>query len=104
MGGAPQGGAPQGGAGACADVKGYSELATAFSKCTGCHSTELTTAVERMAAPLGFDYDTYEAAIMHLPETRNEIDGGDHPSAPDPQLTPQELADLLAWIDCGGPE
>ncbi|NUP13076.1 MAG: hypothetical protein HOW73_44110 [Polyangiaceae bacterium] len=107
-GGASTGGASVGGGGvgggSCGNVKGYSELGDAFAKCTGCHSSELTTPVERQAAPVGVDYDTYALATQHLDDTRARIANDQDPPAGSPSLTAQQKSDLLSWIDCGAPE
>src|SRR5689334_6672320 len=101
-GGADAGGGGQA-AGACADVKPYSELGSVFAKCTNCHSATLVTPTDRQAAPLGFDYDTYEAATAHPAETRSVVESGAAPIPPT-TLTPTEKSALLLWIDCDMPE
>lgn len=86
-----------------AAVQGYAELSGAFSKCTSCHSSELTTPTDRQAAPLGYDYNIYELATQHLEVTRDVVAAGNQPPPGSPQLTAQEKTDMLLWIDCDAP-
>ena len=92
-----------GGGADCSDVKGYSELGTAFSKCTNCHSSELDTPTERQSAPEGFDYDSHELASNHPTEIIEQVEDDEMPPAGSPTLTAQEKADLLKWAECGTP-
>lgn len=88
----------------CTTVKPYSQLNQAFSKCTTCHSSELTTATDRQSAPEGFDYDTYELAIQHPEEIAEQIEDGLMPPDGSPALTTTEANDLITWARCDTPE
>ncbi|NUP11476.1 MAG: hypothetical protein HOW73_35975 [Polyangiaceae bacterium] len=94
----------EGGGADCTDVKGYAELGTAISKCTNCHSSELTTPTERQSAPEGFDYDTYELAKQHPDEIAEQLEEGLMPPSGSPTLTDTEKSDLIKWASCGTPE
>lgn len=87
----------------CSTVKGFSELSGAFSKCTTCHSTTLTTATDRQAAPVGYDYDTYEAAKQFPDAITEQVEDDEMPFDPSPDLTAQEKTDMLTWAACETP-
>ncbi len=87
----------------CGTVKGFSELSGAFSKCTACHSTDLATATERQAAPLGYDYNTYEDAKKFPEAITEQVEDDEMPFDPSPALTEQEKTDMLTWAACDTP-
>lgn len=87
----------------CSTVKGFSELSGAFSKCTACHSTDLATATERQAAPLGYDYNTYEDAKKFPEAITEQVEDDEMPFDPSPELTAQEKTDMLTWAACETP-
>jgi uncharacterized membrane protein len=87
----------------CSTVKGFSELSGAFSKCTACHSTDLATATERQAAPLGYDYNTYEDAKKFPEAITEQVEDDEMPFEPSPALTPTEKTDMLTWAACETP-
>jgi hypothetical protein len=91
----------------CSTVKPFSELSSAFSKCTSCHTSALTDLTSRNSAPLEYNYDTY-AEASKFPD---KLIASLQPDAPapmppvgDPQLTETELNDLLTWAECDTPE
>jgi uncharacterized membrane protein len=88
----------------CSTVKGFSELSGAFSKCTTCHATTLTNATDRQAAPVGYDYDTYEAAKKFPDAITEQVEDDEMPSPGSPTLTPQEKTDMLTWAACETPQ
>jgi uncharacterized membrane protein len=93
-----------GGGADCTTVKGYSELGVAFSKCTNCHSSELTTPTERQSATVGFDYDTYALAAADPAAIIEQVEDDEMPPSGSPTLTETEKTDLLTWAECGTPE
>lgn len=93
-----------GGGADCSTVKGYSELGTAFSKCTSCHSSELSTPTERQSATVGFDYDTYDLAKSDAAAIIEQVEDDEMPPSGSPTLTQTEKTDLLTWAECGTPE
>ena len=84
--------------------KTYAELSSVWSKCTNCHATTLTDLTARQAAPLGTDYDTYDAAKAAGSKTKSRVADGTMPPAGSPTLSDQEKTDLYAWVDCGMPQ
>ncbi|MBL8742934.1 MAG: hypothetical protein JNK04_17620 [Myxococcales bacterium] len=87
----------------CSTVKGFSELGGAFAKCTACHSTTLTSPTDRQAAPVGYDYDTYEAAKKFPEAITEQVEDDEMPFDPSPKLTAQEKTDMLTWAACETP-
>jgi hypothetical protein len=95
----------------CSTVKGYAELSSAISRCTGCHSSTLVGATARYAAPDGTDYDTYEGAKQQAEAPKGKdlvsrIQDGTMPLSPMPGGTFQgtEKQDLITWAQCGTPQ
>ncbi len=86
----------------CDNVKGYAELSSAFSRCTNCHSSQLTGAA-RNAAPVGTDYDTYDLAKPNAQKIYDRVADGTMPQAGYPPFQGTEKDDMLAWADCGAP-
>ncbi|HTJ82076.1 MAG TPA: hypothetical protein VL400_10150 [Polyangiaceae bacterium] len=84
--------------------KGYSELSGAFSKCTTCHDSALTSPTDRQSAPSDVNYDTYEAASAQADKIVEQLDQGLMPPSDQPQLTDTEKTDLLNWASCGTPQ
>lgn len=85
-------------------VKGYAELQNgAFTKCTNCHSSALTTPTERQSATAGYDYDTYEGAKKFPDRIEARVEKGDMPPAGSAALTAAEADDLINWSACGTP-
>jgi len=75
---------------------------TLLTWCTPCHHSELAEE-DRAEAPLGVDLNSYEGASVYASRIRaRALDLGDMPPAGGP--TPQELAELEAWLDCGALE
>lgn len=87
----------------CTTVKKYSELSTAWSKCTSCHSTQLTDPTDRQSAPDEFNYDTYEVAKQFPAEIKEQVEDDEMPPDGSPTLTTQEKTDLLTWVECNTP-
>ena len=70
--------------------------------CTPCHSASLLEA-ERLGAPLGVDYDTYEAVTAAASAIRARI-AADPPTMPPSGGLPLSDRDtFVAWLDCGLP-
>jgi uncharacterized membrane protein len=88
----------------CSTVKGYSELTSAFSKCTNCHDSALTNPTDRQAAPADLNYDTYDAAKAQAADIADQINQGLMPPSDQPQLTATEKTDLLTWAACDTPQ
>ncbi len=83
-------------------VPKFSEV-TGLVKCTICHASTLP-AGNRQDAPLGYDYDTYEAASMDPTEAVEEVFKGSMPPADSNiTLTDAEKQQLYAWGLCGNP-
>jgi uncharacterized membrane protein len=88
-----------------APVPTYAQLKTgALTKCTNCHSSMLTTAAQRTAAPTNVNYDTYAAAKDQAEDGAHQVKIGQMPFAGSPALTEQEKADFLKWAACGTPQ
>lgn len=87
----------------CATVKKYSELQTAFSKCTNCHSSLLTNPTDRQSAPDEYNYDKYELAKQFPAEIKEQVEDDEMPPDGSPTLTPQEKTDLITWSQCNTP-
>ena len=95
----------------CSTVKTYSELSSAFGRCTGCHSSTLVGATARYAAPDGTDYDTYEGAKQQAEAPKGKdlvsrIQDGTMPLSPMPggNFQGTEKQDLITWAQCGTPQ
>lgn len=78
--------------------------------CVGCHSSELTTPVERTGAPLGYDFDTVAGIRVVLEEVDEVAASGPtqtNTAMPPTGITPTpseaERADLGEWLACGAP-
>lgn len=84
-------------------VPTYSQV-TALDKCTTCHSSTLTTPVDRNNAEEGYNFDTYEGAVEHATAMVDEVYHGSMPPAGEPDLTEAEKDQLYAWGLCGTPE
>ena len=80
----------------------WSEVEPLFIEhCNACHSSQLSAA-ERQDAPLGYDYDTVEAARAHPNWTWAEIKLGHMPPAG--ALGEQDQQMIREWLACGGPD
>lgn len=88
---------------AAAPVPKYSEMTAIWNKCTVCHSATLTDPAARMAAPAGYNYDTYEAAKAEAEEAMEQVYSGEMPRPPAPDLTADEKDQLYRWASCGTP-
>jgi uncharacterized membrane protein len=88
---------------AAAPVPKYSEMKSIWDKCTICHSSTLTDPAARMAAPLDYNYDTYEAAKAGATLAAEEVEEGAMPRPPAPKLTDDEKDQLYRWAACGTP-
>jgi uncharacterized membrane protein len=89
----------------CAEkaVPKYSEMQSIWDKCTICHSSTITDPAARMAAPIGFNYDTYDAAKATAMQAANEVEEGEMPRPPAPAMTADEKDQLYRWAACGTP-
>ena len=67
-------------------------------RCTGCHSSALG-GVDRRGAPLGVDYDTYQAAKVSADDAEKRIQAGVMP--PGQPLPSDEKVLFEEWIDDG---
>jgi uncharacterized membrane protein len=79
----------------------YSAL-TIWPKCTSCHSSALMGAARNMA-PVGTNFDTFEAAKAKAGAAASRVNLGQMPPAGATQPTPDEKAALLAWAVCETP-
>lgn len=68
--------------------------------CTGCHSTTFE-AGSRNGAPVGIDYDTYEAAMASAEVGVESVYAGRMPPAGAPEADKQAF---YAWALCGQPQ
>ncbi len=82
------------------EVKGYSEM-TIWDSCTGCHSSGLMGA-DRSDAPVGVDFDTFEAAMAEIEHAASDVAAGAMP--PGGGLSDAEKNELYVWARCGTPE
>ena len=82
-----------------ADPRPFAEV-TLLVGCTGCHATTLGEG-SRNGAPLGIDYDTYEAAVASAKVGVESVYAGRMPpvGAPEPD---KEI--FYAWALCGQPQ
>lgn len=74
-----------------------------FSTCTTCHSSALTGAA-RQDAPVGIDFDTYDAAKANAAEALSELEEGAMPPAGSPAPSVEVMAAIAAWSTCGTPQ
>lgn len=73
----------------------------AFSlSCTTCHASTLRGAA-RFGAPVGVDFDTYEAAVPHAEEAARRVFAGDMPRTG--TLAAGDAQVLYRWALCGTP-
>jgi uncharacterized membrane protein len=79
----------------------YSAL-TIWSKCVSCHSSTLS-GTARMMAPVGTNFDSFEAAKAKAGVAASRVNLGQMPPMGSTQPTPDEKAALLAWAVCGTP-
>jgi uncharacterized membrane protein len=88
----------------CTDVPKFADV-KAFSKsCVECHSSELEGA-DRKSAPTGIDFDTYEGAKKNPEKSAEEIEEGEMPpSNAETQISDDEKAQAIKWLQCGTPE
>jgi uncharacterized membrane protein len=84
-------------------VPKYSQLTAALPKCTACHSSALTGAARNMA-PVGANFDTYEAAKAKATLAASRVSFGQMPPAGSTPLTADEKAAIVAWGSCGAPQ
>jgi len=84
--------------------KGYSELSGAFSKCTTCHDSSLTSPTDRQSAPDDVNFDNYDDAKASAEDSIGQINEGLMPPSDQTQLTATEKTDLLNWATCGTPQ
>jgi hypothetical protein len=82
-------------------AKKYSEL-TIWPLCVSCHSSALSGAA-RMLAPVGTNFDSYEAAKARAPFAASRVNLGQMPPAGSPQPSATQKAELIAWATCGTP-
>jgi uncharacterized membrane protein len=75
----------------------------ALAKCTICHATTSTGAA-RLDAPVGVDFDTYEAAKKNAKQGTIEVDQGTMPPANYMKLLPDEEQAFYKWALCGTPQ
>jgi uncharacterized membrane protein len=80
----------------------YSQIA--FSKCTGCHSSELPEG-DRNDAPLDINYNTHAEAIKNNAPALGAaaVHRGDMPNIP-PDMTDAEKTAFYRWVSCGTPQ
>ena len=83
-------------------VPTYAQL-TILEDCTMCHASTLEGG-SRNLAPVGVDYDTYEAAVEHGEHGVEEVYEGKMPPAGIGNVTEQEKLDFYAWALCGTPQ
>jgi uncharacterized membrane protein len=83
-------------------VPKYSELAATLPKCTACHSSALTGAA-RMMAPVGANFDTYDAAKARAVLAASRVSFGQMPPPGATPLTDAEKTALINWGSCGAP-
>lgn len=84
------------------DVPAYAEVSI-WPSCTNCHASTLTGA-DRMGAPEGVDYDTYEAAVANADAAVEEVAEGKMPYPDGSGVSEEEKQSLYAWVECGTPE
>jgi uncharacterized membrane protein len=82
------------------DVPKFADVA-AFETCVACHDSSKSGGA-RASAPVGIDFDTFDAAQANADEAANEVEAGTMP--PGGGLSEQEKADLITWARCGTPE
>ena len=71
--------------------------------CTPCHSSQLDQADARQDAPLGVDFDSYEAVLSHAEAIQLfVVDTDAMPPAGGP--SDDDLGLLAEWLACGLPE
>ncbi len=71
------------------------------ANCTRCHASDKQGAA-RNGASVGFDYDTYEAAVETADQANAQIQAGAMPVGG--QLRDKEKGLFQAWVDQGTPE
>ena len=81
--------------------KKYSELSI-WPLCTSCHSSALS-GTARMMAPIGTNFDTFDAARMKAGLAASRAKIGQMPPAGAAQPTAAQKDDLAAWATCGTP-
>lgn len=76
----------------------WEDVEPLFSEhCNSCHSTDLT-GLDRAGAPVGYDYDTMEAARSHPNWTWAEVKLGHMPPSGSLSEVEQEL--IREWLAC----
>ena len=84
------------------DVPTYGEL-TILDICTGCHSSELS-GDERMQAPEGIDFDTYESAVEVSLTAVGQLANGTMPPTGIERPSEAEKQAFYDWAGCGTPQ
>ncbi len=73
------------------------------SYCTRCHSSTLTTSIERMGAPTGLDWDDPTIVRAQILRIRYDVGVSHYMPLTAPNPTCMERYRLLRWIDVGAP-
>jgi len=73
------------------------------TRCVSCHAEHPNNPYGFSAAPLGAMLDTPERLIALLPKVRAQVSAKTMPIGNLTQMTDEERAELLAWIDAGAP-
>lgn len=76
---------------------------TAWAKCTSCHASTLTGSA-RAGAPVGIDFDVYDAAVAHAQVAMDEVYMGAMPVAGSPPLSDAEKQQIYEWASCDTPK
>ncbi|MDP8225219.1 MAG: hypothetical protein P9L99_17800 [Candidatus Lernaella stagnicola] len=71
--------------------------------CTRCHSSELA-GVDRVGAPPGVDFDTYDGAVADAADARERAGVGESMPPDATKPTQAERDRLTAWVDADTPE